>query len=261
VCWRSRHEAGRLEVFRKGAVRIYYEEAGSGFPLLLIPGGGLNSTIAFFTGNSPFNAIEEFKRRVPLHYARTCATRPPANPRACRSRPALGVVCRRSARPDGSFGHRQVHGDGFLHRRPVHLESVEARAQSHAGRCAGAAGRLASRDARRRIIRRILERLAGADCAKRPKISLETAEQFVDEMFETNPDFVFTVTRDFVRTCQTPILVLPDEVPAHPYAVAMECAMLAPKAEVSIFPWKEPKERIPLAVRQIHSFLRGHRSA
>jgi hypothetical protein len=61
-------------------------------------------------------------------------------------------------------------------------------------------------------------------------------------MFETNPDFVFTVTRDFVRSCQNPILVLPDEVPAYPYAVAMECAMLAPKAEVSLFPWKEPKE-------------------
>jgi hypothetical protein len=39
----------------------------------------------------------------------------------------------------------------------------------------------------------------------------------------------------------------------------MEAAMLAPKAEVSMFPWKEPKERIPLAVRQIHSFLRAHR--
>jgi hypothetical protein len=26
-------------------------------------------------------------------------------------------------------------------------------------------------------------------------------------------------------------------------------------------PWKEPKERIPLAVRQIHSFLRAHRPA
>jgi hypothetical protein len=31
--------------------------------------------------------------------------------------------------------------------------------------------------------------------------------------------------------------------------------------QVSLFPWKEPKERIPLAVRQIHSFLRAHRSA
>ena len=32
--------------------------------------------------------------------------------------------------------------------------------------------------------------------------------------------------------------------------------MLTPKAEVSMFPWKEPMERIPLAVREIHSFLR-----
>jgi hypothetical protein len=78
-------------------------------------------------------------------------------------------------------------------------------------------------------------------------------------MYRTNADFVFTVTREFVRSCQTPVLILPDDIPAHPYAVAMEAAMLAPKAEVSIFPWKEPKERIPLAVRQIRSFLRAHR--
>ena len=49
------------KVYERGSVRIYYEEAGSGFPLLLLPGGGLNATIGFFTGNAPFNAIEEFK--------------------------------------------------------------------------------------------------------------------------------------------------------------------------------------------------------
>src|SRR5215471_2646250 len=52
---------GTGKFYERGPVRIYYEEAGSGFPLLLIPGGGLNSTVSFFTGNSPFNAIEEFK--------------------------------------------------------------------------------------------------------------------------------------------------------------------------------------------------------
>src|SRR5256886_10901696 len=52
---------GTGNFYERGPVRIYYEEAGSGFPLLVIPGGGLNSTISFFTGNSPFNAIEEFK--------------------------------------------------------------------------------------------------------------------------------------------------------------------------------------------------------
>src|SRR3954465_4193027 len=51
-----------MSFYEKGAVRIRYEEAGSGFPLLIIAGGGLNSTIAGLSGNSsPFNPIEEFK--------------------------------------------------------------------------------------------------------------------------------------------------------------------------------------------------------
>jgi len=80
-------------------------------------------------------------------------------------------------------------------------------------------------------------------------------------MFRTDADFVFTVSRDFVKSCQTPVLILPDDVPAHPFAVAMEAAMLAPKSEVSLYPWKQPPERIPIAVRQIKSFLRAHRPA
>ena len=74
-----------------------------------------------------------------------------------------------------------------------------------------------------------------------------------------DPDFDFTVAHDFVRACQTPIMVLPDDVPAHPYAVAMETVMLAPNSEVTMFPWKEPKERVPIAVRQVRSFLKAHR--
>jgi len=96
---------------------------------------------------------------------------------------------------------------------------------------------------------------------RRPDITMEQAEKCLTKMYRTDPDFVFTVTRDFVRQCQTPVLILPDDIPAHPYAVAMESAMLAPNAEVSLFPWKEPKERVPLAVRQIRSFLRAHRPA
>jgi len=92
--------------------------------------------------------------------------------------------------------------------------------------------------------------------AKRPEITLHTTDQFVTKMFETNPDFVFTVTRDFVRSCQNPVLILPDDVPAHPYAVAMECAMLAPKAEVSMFPWKEPKD-VPVRRHTGRPALRG----
>jgi pimeloyl-ACP methyl ester carboxylesterase len=95
---------------------------------------------------------------------------------------------------------------------------------------------------------------------RRPEITMEMVDRFLTKMYK-NVDFVFTVTRDFVRNCQTPVLILPDNTPPHPYDVAMESAMLAPKGEVSMFPWKEPPERIPLAVRQIRSFLRAHRLA
>jgi hypothetical protein len=95
---------------------------------------------------------------------------------------------------------------------------------------------------------------------RRPEITMEMVDRFLTKMYK-NVDFVFTVNRDFVRNCQNPVLILPDDIPPHPYAVAMEAAMLAPKAEVSIYPWKEPKERIPLAVRQIRSFLKAHRPA
>ena len=50
-----------MGTFEKGAVRIHFEEAGSGFPMLVIAGGGLNSTISSLTRNSPFDPIEEFK--------------------------------------------------------------------------------------------------------------------------------------------------------------------------------------------------------
>jgi hypothetical protein len=100
----------------------------------------------------------------------------------------------------------------------------------------------------------------GPDLVKRrPEINMEMVKKFLTNMYGTHPDFVFTVTRDFVRNCQNPVLILPDDIPPHPYKVAMEAAMLAPKAEVSLFPWKEPKERVALAVRQIHSFLKAHR--
>ena len=93
---------------------------------------------------------------------------------------------------------------------------------------------------------------------RRPDITMETIEKYLTKMYRTNPDFVFTVTRDFVRGCQTPILVLPDDVPAHPYAVAMETARLAPNAEVSIYPWKETEAQIAEALRHVHGFLRAH---
>jgi len=90
---------------------------------------------------------------------------------------------------------------------------------------------------------------------------MDQVSQFLAKMYRANPDFVFTVSRDFVRNCQIPILVLPDDIPPHPYAVAMEVAMLAPNSQVSLYPWKDTPDKVPLAVRHIRMFLEANRPA
>ena len=37
--------------------------------------------------------------------------------------------------------------------------------------------------------------------------------------------------------------------------------MLAPNAQVSMYPWKDTKEKIPLAVRHIGTFLKANQPA
>jgi len=98
-------------------------------------------------------------------------------------------------------------------------------------------------------------------CAKRPDITMPMVERFLTTMYRSPADFVFTVTRDFVRSCRTPILVLPDDIPAHPYAVAMEVVSLAPNAEASIYPWKESKDTIRKVVEHVRTFLKTHEPA
>ena len=247
-----------MSFYEKGPVRIHYEEAGSGFPLLLIAGGGLNSTISGLS--NPFNAIQEFKGEY------RCIASDLRNANSGQSSGPLEIDRPWDAYTDDHLGVMEHLGiDKFM----------------VMGFCIGGPfiWNLLKR-APDRVVAAVLAQPSGwrpemptlnydtnmqgwgpGLVKRRPDITMEMVEKFLTKMYRSNPDFVFTVTRDFVRQCQTPVLILPDDIPAHPYAVAMEAAMLAPKAEVSMFPWKEPKERIPLAVRQIRSFLRAHRPA
>src|SRR3989454_5926506 len=50
-----------MPFYERGPVRIHYEEVGSGFPLLLIPGGGLNSALSSWQTASPFNPMERYR--------------------------------------------------------------------------------------------------------------------------------------------------------------------------------------------------------
>ncbi len=48
-----------MPFYHKGDVHIRYEETGSGFPLLVTPGGGLNSRVSNWP-TAVFNAMEAF---------------------------------------------------------------------------------------------------------------------------------------------------------------------------------------------------------
>ena len=244
--------------YQRGPVRIRYQESGSGFPLMLIAGGGLNSTIAGLS--NPFNAIEEFKGEY------RCIAADLRNAYSGQSSGPLEIDRPWDSFTDDHIGlmdHLRIDKFmvmGFCIGGPF-IWSLLKRAPNRVV-AAVLAQPSGSRPEARDLFYETNMQGWGPEFVKRhPDIPMATVEKFLTKMYRSNPDFVFTVTRDFVRTCQTPVLILPDDIPAHPYAVAMEAAMLAPKAEVSMFPWKEPKERIPLAVRQIRSFLRAHRPA
>jgi hypothetical protein len=60
---------------------------------------------------------------------------------------------------------------------------------------------------------------------------------------------------------QTPILIAPDDIPAHPYSVAMETAGLAPHVEVTIYPWKDTPEHVEETLEHVRRFLKAHEPA
>jgi len=251
---------GEKPAYERGAVHIYFEEEGAGFPLLLIPGGGLNSTISGLKRGDPFYAIEEFKGGY------RCITADLRNANGGQSFGPLEIDRPWDSYTDDHLGLMDHLGIdkfmvmGFCIGGPF-IWNLLKRAPDRVV-AAVLAQPSGSRPEMRDLFYENNMKGWGPELVKRrPDITMEMVDRFLTRMYRTNPDFVFTVTRDFVHNCQTPVLILPDDIPAHPYAIAMECAMLAPKAEVSMFPWKQPKERVPLAIRQIHSFLRAHRPA
>ena len=248
-----------VSVYERGPVRITYEESGSGFPLLLIAGGGLNSTMSRLI-TSPFNPIAEFSDEYRCIYADL------RNANDGESSGPLEIDRPWDSYADDHLGLMDHLGIdkfmvlGFCIAGPFIWNLME-RAPDRVVAAVPAQPVGFDPDMPDVMYDLSLRGWAQTLVERRPEITMEMADQFLTRMFRTDADFVFTVTRDFVRTCQTPVLILPDDSAAHFYGAAMEAAMLAPKAELSMFPWKVPTELIPLAVRQVRSFLRAHRPA
>lgn len=66
--------------------------------------------------------------------------------------------------------------------------------------------------------------------ANRPDLSMETIEQYLHNLYQIQPDFLYSVLRDFARSCETPLLVMLDDTPSHSLQAAMDMVALAPSA-------------------------------
>ena len=90
---------------------------------------------------------------------------------------------------------------------------------------------------------------------KRPELQADQVDAFGKRMF--SGEFVFSVTREFVKSCRTPMIVMPGNNLDHPRVIGSEIAALAPNSEI-IPEWRHPPELVPPAVARIKTFLKTH---
>jgi pimeloyl-ACP methyl ester carboxylesterase len=245
---------GTTRFYEKGPVRIAYQEVGSGFPLLATPGGGLNSKMSNW---AVINVMAEFKNDF------RCITMDQRNATGGESTGPIPVND-----PWGAFADDQL---GLL-------DHLGVRQFFFFGNCIG--GSFALKLTERtpdRIVAGVLSQPIGHRPekpgvmydtsrdgwakefrARRPEVSMETIEKYLDDLYRVRPDFVYSVSREFVRNCQTPMLVLPDDTPAHAYQVAIDVASLAPNADISVYPWKDPPELKARTINRVRNFLKAH---
>ena len=242
-----------MPIFENGPVRIRYEEAGSGFPLLVIPGGGLNATIAGLATHA-FDPLGEFSDtyRVIALDLRNANSGKSEGPLEIE-RPWDGLTDDQLALMD-HLGIDRFMVMGFCIGGPL-IWNLLKRAGERVASAVLVHPSGYSSSVPDIFFQNNINGWAPGFREQRPDITQEMVRDYLNNMYTKRADFVFTVDRDFVRGCQTPVLVLPDDIPPHPYAAAMETALLAPNAQVSLYPWKENQRKIEIAVRHIRGFM------
>ena len=245
-----------MPFYTRGDVRIHYEEVGSGFPLLVTPGGGLNSIMSGWP-NQVFNAMEMFKDDF------RCITMDQRNAIGGESTGPVQVEDPWGAFADDQLGlmdHLGIQefffmgyciggpfGMKLIERAPDRvLAVVHCQPVGHAPKTPDA-----MYDSGRDV-------WAPELIARKPEVTMEIIEQYLHNLYRIQPDFMYCVSREFAQSCQTPMLVMPDDTPSHSLEAAMALVELAPKAEVTPYPWKEDPDIKANTINQVRDFLRAH---
>ncbi len=244
-----------MPFYTRGDVTIEYSEVGSGFPLLATPGGGLNSVMSGWP-RQVFNAMEVFKDDF------RCITMDQRNAGGGSTGP-VQVDDPWGAFADDQLGLMDHLGiDEFLFigyciGGPFAMKLIERapdRVQA-AVLCQPVGHASKTPDA---MYNSGTDIWAPPLIESRDDVTTEIVEQYLHNLYRVQPDFFYCVTRDFARNCQTPLLVMPDDTPAHSLEAAMDMAELAPKAQVTAYPWKEEPGLFAQTIEQVREFLKAH---
>jgi|TARA_B100001123_G_C15324114_1_gene1028932 pimeloyl-ACP methyl ester carboxylesterase len=242
-----------MPFYERGDVRICYEDVGSGFPLLIIPGGGLNSTMSALT--EPFNPMERYQDDF------RCITSDLRNASQGQSTGPLEIDRPWDAYSDDQLGLMDHLGIkefllmGFCIGGPM-IHNLLRLAPDRIVAAAMMQPSGFRPEMPDLFYQNNIKAWGPPLCEKRSDVTMDMVHDFLTNMYTNRADFVFTVNREFVSALQTPLLIAPDNVPAHPYETAMEVANLAPNSELTRFPWKDSQEHIEEAVEQARSFLK-----
>ena len=251
-------DGAKVGFYEKGNVRIRYAAIGSGFPLLATPGGGLNSCMAVWA-RAVINIPQEFKNDFRI------ITMDQRNATGGESAGPVPVDDPWGAFADDQLGVMDHLGiDKFV----------------FFGNCIGGpfAMKLMER-APQRVMAAVLSQPVGHKPTKpdymydagktvwakelrerQGDVSMETIEKYLHALYRARPDFVYSVSRDFAKSCQTPMLVLPDDVDAHPLVTSIDVASLCPNAEITVFPWKDPPELKARTINRARTFLKRYQA-
>ena len=245
-----------MPFYTRGDVTIHYEDTGSGFPILATPGGGLNSIMAGWP-NQVFNAVDAFKDHFRV------ITMDQRNANGGQSTGPVQVEDPWGAFADDQLGlmdHlgiRQFGFIGFCIGGPFAMTLIKKAPDRVAAAvlCQPVGHAAETPDAMYDSGRDVW---APALLANRSDLTMDTIEQYLHNLYRIQPDFMYSVSRDFARSCQTPLLVMPDNTPSHSLEAAMAMAELAPNAQATVYPWKEDPDIKAQTVNQVIEFLKAH---
>ena len=237
-----------MPIFKRNDVELYYEEHGTGFPVLLIAPGGMRSAVSFWE-RTPWNPIAQLSPRYRvIAMDQRNAGRSKAPIRATDSWPEYTVD--QLALLD-HLGVQRCHVAGMCIGGPYIMGLIDAAPQRVVS---AVVFQTIGLDDNRQAFYDMFDSWANELKPSRPEVSEADWESFKKSMY--GGEFLFNVSREFVSRCRTPLLVLLGNDLHHPESSSRELAALAPNATL-IERWKEPEHQ-PAAKKAVEDFLAAH---